>query len=437
MRSNRTLPLARSLAVLAAISLSGCVEELVDAGSGPIVEDVADTGLGLAADGREPEDTLEDAPGDPPDSVVHPTRARIELTISTTSSLQPNTDVVLTVKGVAREAIDSGEVVLTLPTRALMDHVIDTGVPELPAVARWELPAMTKGGTWSGTHTVPGEAAGWYRAMANAYTHGPDGGMWLSDDAIRSAWMHVHETDGRLASFFDDGLLAPVAGPAAGWPTGAVAQSPDYVGPHPDSTYLHVVYSVGGEFRNAVGATVEAREWGLLGPTHPPVITDHTVPEDGIVAFYCWRDRVLGQRHKREMWGFVPRAPHAVRPGQVQHGALGMGLDALRRDRGGRGAGPPVLPMAPDRTRGQSHVEALRAGAADGQVAAEGPRQIVGLPTVPGQDQPLVESHPGAGVFLGRRARVRARLPPQGARRDVVVEGGQVHPVPQSHAGQA
>ena len=282
MRPNRILPLAL-LAAMAAL-VSGCVEEL-DTGSEPIVEESADTGLGLAADGDPPVlegDTLppwdgegpppwaEEDPGRLPDSIVHPTRGRIDLTISATGPLKPNTGVALTVEGVAREAIDSGEVVLTLPTRALMDHPLDTGVPNLPVKARWDLPAMAKGDTWSGSYTVPGEAAGYYSAMANAYTHGPDGGLWLFDDVLGEAWMYVSETDGQLTRFFEDSIFPegvhPAAGPAAGWPTGR-ARSPDYVGLHPDSVYLHVVYSVSEAegFKNAVGTRVEGRWWTERG----------------------------------------------------------------------------------------------------------------------------------------------------------------------------
>ena len=303
MRPTRTLPLAL-LAALAAL-VSGCAEELVDTDPEPIVGESADTGRGLAADGAdgdppawEGEDSLppwdgegpapwaDDIPGEP-DSIVHPTRSRIDLTISTASPLVPDADVVLTIEGVAREEIDSGEVVLTLPTRALMDHAGGKGLPNLPVKARWELPPMAEGDAWSGSHTVAGEAEGWYRAMANAYTHGPDGGLFLFDDAHRSAWMHVSKTDGRLADFFEDDSTPPIAGPAAGWPTGPLARSPDYVGLHSDSVYLHVVYTVSGEdgFRNAVRARIwgelkkEERGWEDLGRV--------TVPEDGIVAFKC------------------------------------------------------------------------------------------------------------------------------------------------------
>ena len=48
----------------------------------------------------------------------------------------PDAAVELAIGGVAREPIDSGEVVLTLPTKALMDHVGE-GRQDLPAEARW------------------------------------------------------------------------------------------------------------------------------------------------------------------------------------------------------------------------------------------------------------------------------------------------------------
>ena len=176
MRPNRTL---LPLLLLAALPLSGCVEELVDTGSGPLVGEDADSGL--AADG----DPLADGSAEGPDSIVDPARGRIALTISTTDPLLPGADVALTVSGVAREPIDGGEVVLTLPTKVLMDH-FGEGLPNLPAKARWNLPPMAKGDTWSGSYTVSGEAAGYYRVMANAYTHGPDGGLWLFDDVPTS-----------------------------------------------------------------------------------------------------------------------------------------------------------------------------------------------------------------------------------------------------------
>ena len=227
MRLNRTLPLAFFVAALAAL-VSGCVEPGIAPPSPPSGEPGAPGGHPLA-DG-----------GGPGEAEVDPGRLRIELTISATGSLKPGVDVELTVKGVAREQVDGGEVVLTLPTRALMDHN-GKGSPDRPAVASWVLPAIAKGGTWSGSHTVPGEAAGWYRVMANAYTRGPDGGPWLFDAVLASAWMHVAETGGRLTRVLEDSVAA---GPAAGWPGTPPARDPDYPFWHPDSVYIHVVYSV-------------------------------------------------------------------------------------------------------------------------------------------------------------------------------------------------
>ena len=247
----------------------------------PVVE------TGLAADG----DTLPWADEDPgePDSIVHPTRGRIDLAISATGPLQPNAGVALSVQGVAREPIDSGEVVLTLPTKALMDHVGE-GRPDLPVKARWVLPSMAAGDTWSGAYTVPGEGAGYYRVMVNAYTHGPDGGPYLFDDAFRQAWMFVSETDGQLTRWFEDTIFPkgvhPVAGPATA--DGAMYSRPDSIrlSWHPDSVYLNVVYTVSANdgFKPAVGTKI----WGnwSLGPDANGYRLV-TVPEDGIVAFGC------------------------------------------------------------------------------------------------------------------------------------------------------
>ena len=271
-------PTLTLLAALAAL-VSGCAEELVDTGSEPLVEESADTALAYG-------DPLADGNTEEFDSIVHPVRGRIDLTISATGPLKPNAGVALSIHGVAREPIDSGEVVLALPTRALMDHAGGKGLPELPVKARWDLPAMAEGDTWSGSYTVPGEAEGYYRVMANAYTHGPDGGAYLSDDALVEAWMYVSETDGQLTRFFEDSLFPdsvhPMAGPAAGWPTGAgVARNPDYPFLHPDSVYLHMVYTVSvlDGFEPAVGTEI----WGSLkkrGWYEPLGVV--TVPEDGV-----------------------------------------------------------------------------------------------------------------------------------------------------------
>ena len=194
----------------------------------------------------------------------------------------------------AREAIDGGEVVLALPTRAIMDHALDTGVPAVPAKARWDLPAMAKGGMWSRTYSVPGEAAGYYSVLVNAYTHGPPGtAKWLFDDVGREAWMFVDETDGQLTCFFEDSLFPegvdPVAGPRrriGGQATGSGSRpDKDKTSWHPDSVFMQVLYynSWRDGFKIAIGMDL----WAVESPedrrdyrrAHHLI-----VPEDGIVA---------------------------------------------------------------------------------------------------------------------------------------------------------
>lgn len=229
------------------------------------------------------------------DSIAHPVRGRIDLTISTSDPLVPNADVDLDIRGVARESIDSGEVVLTLTTKALMDHA-GTGRPGLPAKASWDLPPMDSGDTWERTYTVPGEDAGYYRVMANAYAHGPDGGPWLFDEEYRQAWMYISETDGQLTRFFEDSVfpegVPPAAGPADGAPSRSEPGSPW----HSDSVYLAVVYSVNQRngFKPAAGARAWA--WAKNGATRN-FLGWRTVSEDtggeehttipGIVAYRC------------------------------------------------------------------------------------------------------------------------------------------------------
>ncbi len=280
---------------------------------------------GLAADGNpladggwEPE--TEEA--DTPTAVLeHPADDRLRLTISTTSSLQPNTAVELTIEGVAREAIDGGEVVLALPTRAIIDYrASDTGVPEVPAKARWDLPAIAKGGTWSETFTVPGEAAGYYSVMVNAYTHGPDGGPWLFDDVSRSAWMFVSGTDGQLTRLFEDSL-----GPAASDDTLYSRSDPTRPGTnwHRDSVYVQVLYYNNWQegFKPAVDMRILAVEYETSGGTkrvrrsHPSQI----VPEDGIVAFGCPptpTDRGVWLEMHGSLYEtrYTERAPRGYRP---------------------------------------------------------------------------------------------------------------------------
>ncbi|MCE2397636.1 MAG: hypothetical protein J4F34_01125, partial [Gemmatimonadetes bacterium] len=157
--------------------------------------------------------------------IVDPFGPRLALEISTDGELLPSASVTLTITGEAREVINSGEVVVRLPTKAAMDYAGE-GQPlyypigdTVPAEASWRLPAMVEGDTWEGTVTVPGADAGYYMVAVTADTEGPasDLGPYLFDDSYTHAWMFVSDTDGQLTDVFEDSLFAagvlPVPGP--------------------------------------------------------------------------------------------------------------------------------------------------------------------------------------------------------------------------------
>ncbi|MCE2399160.1 MAG: hypothetical protein J4F34_09075 [Gemmatimonadetes bacterium] len=132
------------------------------------------------------------------------------------------------------------------------------------------------------------------RGLLPGDTHGPDGGPYLFDDVVRSAWMFISETDGRLTRWFEDTIFPegvhPVAGPATA--DGAMYSRPGPGGTtwHPDSVYLYVVYTVSQivGFKPAVGTVIHAHWVEFPGVPGGGVGTEVvTVPEDGIVAFWC------------------------------------------------------------------------------------------------------------------------------------------------------
>ena len=114
MRTSRGWPVGALLAVaLLCVVVAVCADPTgtaSPAGAGRAVEDERG-GLAMMATDSEGTDTLFD-----------PFYARLALAISTDDKLLPNTAVTLTVSGEAREAIDGGEVIVTLPTKAAMDY---------------------------------------------------------------------------------------------------------------------------------------------------------------------------------------------------------------------------------------------------------------------------------------------------------------------------
>ena len=114
----------------------------------------------------------------PEDSVEGYDRSdhRVRFTI-TGDALSPGSDIVLRIRGEARETVDGGSVVLTLPTQTRLGRdYLDMVDVALPEQARWDLPSMAKGDVWERTATVPSVEAGYYLAGLSAENLRPVGG---------------------------------------------------------------------------------------------------------------------------------------------------------------------------------------------------------------------------------------------------------------------
>ena len=237
------------------------------------------------------------------DTIFDPFTARLPLSISASGELRPDAPVTLTISGEAQEAIDGGEVVFMLPTKAAMDYAGAGRTPfyplgrTIPATASWRLSRMRKGDTWRRTVTVPGEAAGYYMAAVVADANGPASalGPYLSDESYDQAWMLVSETGGRLTEVFEDSVFAGGVVPMPG-PFTTVAEflsSPATQSAEGDSLYLKlkVGYYHGSMWRAAVGAKV----WGQYVTKEGELQGDRLyriVPEDGEVQFPCPTERL-------------------------------------------------------------------------------------------------------------------------------------------------
>ena len=114
MRTSRGWPVAALLAVaLLCVMVAVCADPT---GTAP------PAGAGRAVDDEGGELAMMAADSEGADTVFDPFTPRLALAISADDALLPDAPVTLTVSGEAREAIDGGEVVVMLPTKAAMDY---------------------------------------------------------------------------------------------------------------------------------------------------------------------------------------------------------------------------------------------------------------------------------------------------------------------------
>ncbi|MYA43516.1 MAG: hypothetical protein F4Z31_17450 [Gemmatimonadetes bacterium] len=223
-------------------------------------------------------------------------------TFTAESGLSPSAPVTLLIEGVATEPVTSGEVVVTLPTKAAMDYAgpgnslyFPIG-RTLPVFGRWTLPAMAAGDVWQQRITIPAMEKGYYQVALAADIQGPpsDRGPFLIDEVYRQVWMFISDVGATLTPFFDGSVFPdgarPVAGPiqahGIGGDAGDVA-STGMAGAAASSSslYTEVVYS-DSIFQPAVGAKITGSFY-RRSDDRKRGTTTKTVPNSGIVRWTC------------------------------------------------------------------------------------------------------------------------------------------------------
>ena len=237
--------------------------------------------------------------------IIDPFQTRLSLDFVAETALSPGTAIVVRLNGTANEAITGGEIIVTMPTQAGMAHVAAGKRPafpantSLPTAARWELPAMSAGDSWSRTVTVGTLAAGAYNLAVEVNADGPATklGPYLVDDDYREAWMLVATGGGSLTRLFDKDSfadsIAPIPGPFRKKPSfnassGTASDADQSADSDDDPIYLNVTY-LNVTYRAAEGSYIFGNMISATDPddTYPVQSQSHIVPSSGIVAFPC------------------------------------------------------------------------------------------------------------------------------------------------------
>ena len=136
---------------------------------------------------------------------------------------------------VAMADVTSGEVVITLPTQAAMDHAGEGNPLRLPigtkapVAGRWQLPAMAAGERWKQRMTLPAMDKGYYQIALNADMAGSRQ-AYMADDVYRQVWIFISDDGAQLTEVFDASVFPagerPVPGPIRARRTGPRRRRP-------------------------------------------------------------------------------------------------------------------------------------------------------------------------------------------------------------------
>ena len=234
-------------------------------------------------------------------------RARFGIDFSVAgSALVPNSPITVTVNGVANEDLASGTVEVTLPTQAEMAHAGAGKRPsypqgqKFPVVARWQLPAMSAGDSWSRTVSIGSVEKGYYQIAATVTTERPANSTdsFVANDVSRQMWMLVNTGGGSVTAVFDGSVIpegfakVPGAFRAKGSsPVRTSGQTAAHGGggsmAYSSSGYLwvNVVYLHKNTQHAAEGATVLANTIDNDGEEQGS--EERTVPSSGYVRLSC------------------------------------------------------------------------------------------------------------------------------------------------------
>lgn len=240
--------------------------------------------------------------------VIHESfRARFNLTFSVAgSALVSGSPITVTLNGEAIEDLASGTIEVMLPTQAEMAHAGDGKRPsypqgqKFPVVARWQLPSMSAGDTWSRTVSIGSVDNGYYQIAATINTTAPAGRVesFISNDMFREAWLLVNTSGGQVTGVFDETVIptgsAKVPGPFRAEGTSPVktpGQTAAYGGDasmaYSMSGYLwlNVVYMHDSTQKPAKGASVHSNTIDEDGEEQDT--ETKTVPSSGYVRLRC------------------------------------------------------------------------------------------------------------------------------------------------------
>ncbi len=302
MSSNVKLHWTRMIVAMAATLIAACRDNPVAMDGQPF--DASTLGDLARVRGDENANST-----DPVDRFRH----RFSLNVAPEGDFRANAPIILRVAGVATEAIEAGEIVVTLPTQASMafagpgnslDYPLDR---RFPVVARWQIGRMAAGDTWrKGRIPVGTVGPGYYKVAIHIETRGPNSTSFLLNTVYRKAWLFVTADGGTITEFFDESLfpdsISPKPGPFQLRPpyrlnnsTGTATTQTMAVSVNGSMSNV-VTVRVNYHFRDrtydahpATGANVWARKFDARVPDEEqsPATNYRTVPSTGIVTFAC------------------------------------------------------------------------------------------------------------------------------------------------------